>query len=207
MFTDFENLNLDDLKLHVKRMPAERIKKFNSLSSTKDRLNCVVAYFLLYFALKECNLCDVQLPISFTYGKSQKPHIKGLSSVHFNLSHTDSAVICAISDHEVGVDIERRRSINLKISSKICTKSEQKLLKNSCNMEKMLLEIWTKKESCAKMYGCSVFGNFLQIDTLNAPGLFCFERGDFIISLSSAGCESDFVGPISVCAREILNLL
>ena len=83
----------------------------------------------------------------------------------------------------------------------------KKLLKNSCNKEKMLLKIWTKKESCAKMYGCSVFGNFLQIDTLDAPGLFSFERGDFIISLSSAGCESDFVGPISVCTREILNLL
>lgn len=207
MFTDFENLKLKDLKSHISCMPPERIEKFNNLSMPQDKLNCVVAYFLLFFALKECCLSAPMLPISFLYGKNQKPRIKTLPNLHFNISHTHKAVVCAISSNEIGVDIEKIRPINLKISSRICTKSEQKLIENSCNKEKMLLEIWTKKESYAKMLGSSVFENFLQIDTSSLPGTLCFERDGFIISLSLSGAKIDFFEPTQVLAREILDLL
>ena len=207
MFTDFENLKLQDLKSHISCMPHERIEKFNKLSMPQDKLNCVVAYFLLFFALKKCCLSEPRLPISFSYDKNQKPRIKALPNLHFNFSHTHQAVICAISNNEIGVDIEKIRPINLKISSRICTKSEQKLIENSCNKEKMLFEIWTKKESYAKMLGSSVFGNLLQIDTSSLPRTFCFERDGFIISLSFSGAEIDFFEPTRVLAHEILDLL
>ena len=207
IFTDFKNLKLQDLKFYVSFMPPERIEKFNRLQMPQDKLNCVVAYFLLYFALKKCCLPEIKLPISFSYEKNQKPRIKCFPNLHFNFSHTHGAVVCALSDNEIGVDIEKTRPINLKISSRICTKSEQKLFENSCNKEKMLLKIWTKKESYAKMMGSGVFGNFLKIDTLSLRRISCFEHDGFIISLSCSDGKSRFWKPILVSSGEILNLL
>lgn len=62
---------------------------------------------LVRFALKECwNLSPETYRIA--RGEKGKPFIVGVENVFFNISHSGDYVVCAVSDREVGIDIEKR---------------------------------------------------------------------------------------------------
>lgn len=200
---DFENLDKHNLQNYVNSMPVERIKKYHQYSSNKNKLNCLASYLLLWFALKQNNIS--KSPPYFTYGNNNKPYIAQNNSIFFNISHTIGCVICAISDSEIGVDVEKIRPINLNISRKICTPSEQKLFNQSSNQSNFLLEIWTKKESYVKMNSGSIFSDYSKIDTTTLPNIYCFNHKNFIISLSAK--HHTIINPIEIFASDILSLL
>lgn len=203
MFDDFENLKKHNLQNYVNIMPVERIKKYNQYSNDKNKLNCLASYLLLWLALKQNSL--IKNPPSFTYGSNKKPYIKENNSVFFNISHTNGCVICAISNNEIGVDIEKIRPINLNISKKICTPSEQKLFDKSSNKANFLLKIWTKKESYIKMKSGNIFSDYSKIDTTALSNIYCFKHKNFIISLSAK--KYTVIDPIETSTSDILSLL
>ena len=202
-FDDFESLRKHNLKNLANKMPANRIKKYNQYSRDKDKLNCLTSYLLLWFALKQNHL--IETPPSFTYGANQKPYIAENNNIFFNISHTNGCVICAISNNEIGVDIEKIRPINLNISKKICTPSEQKLFDKSSNKATFLLKVWTKKESYVKMKSGSIFSDYSKIDTTTLSNVYCFKHKNFIISFSSK--KYTIINPIEISTQDILKLL
>ena len=202
-FDDFENLSKQNLQQYINSMPTDRIKKYNRYSTAKNKLNCLASYLLLWFALKQNFL--IKSPPTFTYGSNQKPYITENKNVFINMSHTNNCVICAISDDEVGVDVEKIRPINLNISKKICTPSEQKLFHISSNKLNYLLEIWTKKESYVKMKSGNIFTGCSKINTTTLSNIHCFNHKNFIISVSSK--KHNIVEPIEVFSSDILKLL
>lgn len=203
IFDDFEKLRKHNLQNYINSMPAERIKKYNQYSSAKNKLNCLTSYLLLWFSLKQ-NF-PIKTPPSFIYGANQKPYITENKNVFFNISHTTDCVICAISDNEIGVDVEKIRQINLNISKKICTPSEHKLFEKSSSKLEFLLKIWTKKESYVKMKSDNIFLNYSKIDTTSLSNLHCFKHKNFIISVSLK--NKNAITPIKVSTSDILTLL
>ena len=181
VFDDFKNLSKHNLQNYVNIMPIERIKKYNQYSSNKNKLNCLVSYLLLWFALKQNHL--IESHPSFTYGANQKPYIKQNSNIFFNISHTNGCVTCAISNSEIGVDIEKIRPINLNISKKICTPSEQKLFDKSSNKSNFLLTIWTKKESYVKCKGMGYSYGLKNVDTTKIRSFKLRKYKDYYISI------------------------
>ena len=202
-FDDFDNLIKHNLNNYVNIMPKERIKKYNQYSSNKNKLNCLASYLLLWFSLKQNSL--IKNAPYFTYSYNKKPYIAENKNIFFNISHTQGCVICAISDNEIGVDVEKVRPINLKISKKICTPSEQKLLDKSSNKLHFLLKMWTKKESYVKMKSGNIFLNCSKINTISLSNIHCFNHKNFIISVSSKNIN--IIKPIEISALDILNLL
>ena len=203
IFDDFENLERHNLQNYVNSMPTERIKKYHQYSSNKNKLNCLASYLLLWFALKQNNI--IKNPPSFKYGANNKPYIAQNKNIFFNISHTSGCIICAISDDEIGADVEKIRPINLNISRKICTPSEQKLFNQSSNKSNFLLKIWTKKESYVKMKSGSIFSDYSKTDTTTLSNIYCFNHKNFIISLSSKNYT--IIKPIETLTSNILSLL
>ena len=71
------------------------------------RQTCAAAYLLLCEGLrKEYGINEKPV---FIYGEHGKPFIEGHPEIHFNLSHCREAVVCALSDHQVGIDVEAVR--------------------------------------------------------------------------------------------------
>lgn len=72
------------------------------------------------------------------------------TSLHFNLSHSGNFVLCAVSENEIGADIEFLRPVSPKLPARICTEAEKEYVGND---EQLFLQVWTVKEALAKFYG------------------------------------------------------
>lgn len=98
-YTNVEDLNwIESYKL----LPESRKDKVDRFRFEKDKKLSAGAYILLDSLLKEENITN---PI-FEIDKYGKAYISNYKDIYFNLSHSGKMVACAISDKEVGVDIE-----------------------------------------------------------------------------------------------------
>lgn len=172
----YNNINPKMIENTIKIMPKERVEKYNKLEKKEDKLNCLVSYYLLFYALKK-NRITYQPPY-FKYLKNKKPSLNFTNRIFFNISHTKNLVAVAISKETVGVDVETINNSKLKIINKIFCKEEYLKFLKSTNKEKFFFEIWTKKEAYCKRKGISIFNNVLKINTLNLKNIktFFFEN-------------------------------
>ncbi|MDO4978862.1 MAG: 4'-phosphopantetheinyl transferase superfamily protein [Candidatus Saccharibacteria bacterium] len=77
-----------------------------------------------------------------------KPYLKG-NPVFFSISHSGPYTICAISDQEIGIDLEEN-VIRDRIVDRFFTTKEQDSVKNNPDS---FAEIWTLKEAYSKYLG------------------------------------------------------
>lgn len=106
--------------------------KYNSVNTHTDGLKL----------LKELLNKDFEL----IYNENGKPYLKDNSSF-FSISHSDSTVICIVSDKEVGIDIEKIRSYDHKLLTLLNIPD--------CSDEDFFKE-WTQREAYIKCYGMNL---------------------------------------------------
>ena len=110
---------------------------------------------LLEEALRNCWPELTTLP-SMEKDSCGKPYFPDYPWIHFNLSHTRGFVCCALSETEVGVDVERRRP--QKYQERILgrfSEEEQRLWRAapSSERERLFFRMWVLKESYVKADG------------------------------------------------------
>ena len=74
-----------------------------------------------------------------------KPYFPDRPEIFFSLSHSRTHVLCALSDHPVGVDIESPREISARALTFFCSPDESALFEP--------LDLWVLKESYIKLMG------------------------------------------------------
>ncbi len=87
--------------------------------------------------------------ISFSFNERGKPYAVGLN-VFFNVSHSGNFVVCAVSDKEIGIDIERIRPIKPNAAEKFACPDEIEYINSA---ENGFFKIWTLKEAYFKCIG------------------------------------------------------
>jgi len=92
--------------------------------------------------------------IEFIKSDDGKPYVKGVP-VYFNVSHAGDFVVCAFSEHEVGVDIERVRDVDLKLARRYFCECECEDLfaQDADRRIDYFFSLWTLKESYMKWLG------------------------------------------------------
>jgi hypothetical protein len=95
-----------------------------------------------------------------------KPYFPDRRDIFFSLSHTKTHVLAAVSDDEIGVDVETRRDIKPALASRVCTEAELAQFD--------FLDLWVLKESYVKLLGMTFADIFdcrfaLLGDTIIAP--------------------------------------
>lgn len=153
--------NIDDLDL--KRayglVSKSRQEKMDFYRFDKDKKLSCGAYLLLKKLLSEKKIAD---PI-FKTGKYGKAYICNYENVHFNLSHSGKIVLCAISDMEVGADVEYiDPEIDLDIAKNYFFNREYKSIMKSDNPSEEFFNYWVLKESYMKYTG---LGMNLKLDS------------------------------------------
>ena len=87
-------------------------------------------------------------------GERGKPYFPGFPSYHFNLSHSGTWALCALSEHPVGVDIQVvRTSWPPRLVERTCTPEELAWLKRRGDCSEDFAALWACKESAGKECG------------------------------------------------------
>lgn len=155
-YCNVENL---DLKKAYNSVSKDRQDKIDFYRFEKDKKLSAGAYLLLKKLLSEENITN---PL-FKTEKYGKAYISNFENVYFNLSHSGKMVLCAISDREVGVDIEYSDpEIDLNIAKLYFYNGEYESIMNSQNPADEFFKYWVLKESYMKYTG---LGMNLKLDS------------------------------------------
>ena len=99
--------------------------------------------------------------ISYRYGAHQKPYLADADGFFFNLSHAGEYAMLAVSDAEVGCDVERIRPVDRKLFTRVLTADERSVLAAAPEAERdaLFFRYWVLKESCMKTLGPLAFAD------------------------------------------------
>ena len=168
-----------------------RKQKVDILANEKNKKQTVAGEMLAKKTIS--NYLNISYDsIKIIEAENGKPFAENLD-IHFNISHSDNIVVCAISETEIGIDIEKLRPINLKVAKRFCSCEELNYIfgfspcdKDFCFTENTeiltrFFEIYTKKESVVKYNGNGI--SDLKNAKISDKTKTFYEDG-FIISIS-----------------------
>ncbi len=162
------------LFLHLySRVSPERRAKTDRMVFIKDKLLSLGAGALLEAALSAEGVTD----LTFTTEHNKKPRLADRDDIRFNISHSGTKVMCAVSDHDIGCDVEKISDIDMEIAKRFFFAEEYTALKSCADKTErndLFFRYWTLKESFMKVTG---LGFELSLDD------FCIMLGDKSISV------------------------
>ena len=131
-------------------LPPERYEKFQRLRRESDRQNCLGAYLLLKFALKEEYGIE---HFTVDEGQNGKPYLTQFDEIRFNISHCDEGIAVAVSSGEVGIDIQGITEAKDGVMNRVFLESERKFVMTAADRNSEFTRIWSLKESAVKRRG------------------------------------------------------
>ena len=127
----------------------------------RDQRLCVAAFLLLKRALSiEFDMNEVPPIIRETNGK---PYLEGHPEIHFNLSHCNMAVACAVGTSPTGIDVESLDRYDPEVASATMSDEECARIVASQSPEVEFTRLWTMKESLYKLTGDDHGGDIAQM--------------------------------------------
>ena len=152
-------------------------------SHTFGRFCCLKSYLMLLELLSAVYPeLDTSKP-EFGYTAQGKPFLLARPDIHFSISHTKNAILVAISDAPIGVDIEAFRSPSAALIARTMNDTEQAaiaasaataasaasaatpsgLLEPPGTREALFSAIWTRKEAVLKLRGTGIEGDLKHV--------------------------------------------
>lgn len=143
---NINNVDINKLKDSFSILPKYRQETIISYQNENDKNLSLLAGYLLHQEIGE-------LDKSIVFNKHGKGYIKDRDDLFFSLSHSKDFVLLAISDHEVGCDIEYMKEPNLDIAKRFFVKEEYDSILASKNQKETFYKYWTIKEAYLKCVG------------------------------------------------------
>ena len=147
--------NKNDIDSFYKKIPFIKRNKIDKLKNDIDKKRSIIGELLLSDLLK-----DEYNNINYIINEYGKPYIEN-KKIFFSISHSYDYVIAAISDKEIGIDIEKIRKTNINTINEFASSKEKEyILSSRDNIEKRLFQIYTLKEAYIKMKGTNLNNAF-----------------------------------------------
>lgn len=138
-------------------LPQQRRERLLRLRQPEKMREPLCAYLILRHALWEQYRWREFPPMD--YASLGKPWFPDYPQVQFNLSHTAGAVLVALSDRPVGVDIERIRPVSQRAMRRLA----------DVGTERAFFQSWVRREARAKRTGAGI-GTMREAETQLQPG-------------------------------------
>lgn len=133
-------------------LPPERRQRALACRFEPDKMRIACAGHLLQRALEKAGIpAEAQI---FAENQWGKPYLKDRKDIHFSLSHSGAWAVCAVSDENVGVDVELPRC-NMAVAKRFFRPEELEGLDDldRYHQSDALNRLWTAKEAFLKMLG------------------------------------------------------
>ena len=138
---------LDDQAVYdrwYKKMPASRREKIDKYRFEKDKRLSLGAGILIQIGLTRAGADE----ISIRYGEHGKPYLADNEDIFFNVSHSGTFSVCAVSCQPTGTDVEVIRKFDERLKSYVFNHPPQ--------TDADCTRLWTIKESVMKYLGTGV---------------------------------------------------
>ncbi len=142
-----------------KKVPQDRRERVDTMKVDSARRLCLGAGILLDAALKELGIDEYEIRT----GEHGKPYISSVvrgndcsvdgSGIFFNISHSGSYVVLALSDKEVGVDIQELRRFDQKLIDYVFDEGDVAVAGELGGGDSSFTRLWALKESLMKYSG------------------------------------------------------
>lgn len=155
-FVNTDNYSLKEL--NISSLPDTRRAKINRLVHESDKLAsaCAGLLFNKFIGDKDLKLNE--------YGKPYS------DEKFFNISHSGNYVIIAVSDFEVGCDVELKRELEYERLGKIVFhENELKKLSETEDKRSLFFKLWTSKEAFIKCLGEGFHFKTTELDLSELP--------------------------------------
>ena len=114
------------------------------------RLRSAAAWLLFEEAMARFGVPEPQRDVQFL--PSGKPVLRS-GAAQFSISHSDSLVVCAVSDCVIGADVQQVRTLREGVAERCCSAQELRWLSRQEDATLGFLRLWTRKESLLKATG------------------------------------------------------
>lgn len=91
-----------------------------------------------------------------SYNSYGKPYLKSYPEVFFNISHCHELAVCAVGNHELGIDAENIRAYSPRVMKRTFSDREIEILEKCPKRDEAFFRIWTLKESFVKAIGIGI---------------------------------------------------
>ncbi|MEE3467623.1 MAG: 4'-phosphopantetheinyl transferase superfamily protein [Eubacterium sp.] len=126
-----------------KSIRPERRERVDRMRFDNGKRLCLGSGVVMEAALAHAGCQDREIMIT----PQGKPTVEGC---YFNLSDAGEIAVCAVSDREVGIDIERPRKLTEPLIQRAFTPAE---IRDAEGDPDRFIRLWTIKESVMKWYG------------------------------------------------------
>lgn len=142
-----DNCINEDLSFLKDLLSPTRYQRMMQYCFNKDRNLCMLSFILIRFALyQEYHISDIP---NIVLSNNKKPVFENLS-LHFNISHCERGILCALDSTPVGVDIQNGEVLFSDVLEDVLTKNERAIVKRN---SKEFWRFWTLKEAYGKYHG------------------------------------------------------
>lgn len=136
-----------DFEKQLKSISSYRQSRVNSYKQESDKMLCLAATLLLDKALAEFGLRERDM--DYCFNEHGKPYFKNKPDLFFSLSHSGNYAMAAVSNKEIGCDIQLIKDMDIRLSKRFFAEDENEYIKNINDF----FRVWTLKESFIKLTG------------------------------------------------------
>lgn len=159
-YADFSSMDVEELISRYKvKVDSERLSKMMRTRPPVARVRSLLAGYLLQHAVKEflgIKNRETVLDLKYCYGERGKPYLSDYPQIYFSLSHSGNLVACAVSEQEIGLDVQKYEVGKEGIARRFFAKEEAMQLaleKDEKAREALFFRFWSIKESYLKFTG------------------------------------------------------
>lgn len=135
----------------IASLSVHRRRQAESYRCENDKKLSLAAGVALDKALQEYGLREKDAVMS--YERFGKPYLKDYPNIKFSISHSGEIAVVAISDVDVGCDIERTGRYKEEVVERCFSKEEQDFIFSQTDKDAVFTKIWVAKESFVKALG------------------------------------------------------
>lgn len=185
--TDFEAL-LTEYKEQLEQDRIVRIERANNPGRKKE---LAAAGVLLHKVLKMYGRKSKDVLLT----KEGKPYLKD-DELCFNISHSGSMVMLAVSEDQIGADIQKAVEYKASLYERITSDAEK-------NQEELkdIKRLWAAKEGYSKLTGKGISVDFSTITVIEKETDFCIYEGNELKAYGKRVYEDENYAAI-VCMEE-----
>lgn len=178
----------------LKSLPKSLCIKANRYLDVASSIDYITGRLLLKYALIKNGFSESLLE-NISYSTHGKPSLKGLN---FSISHSNGYVVFVCStENSLGIDIEMKKNIDLKLFEYLFTEWEWSLIMTAKNKQEQFYWYWVRKEALLKASGCALH-ELKDLEVFEHHGIYKEKRYYF----KAFDFDADFNGMLAMEKKE-----